>query len=293
MASQIFIKTRAYYLLTKPGIILGNAITTVGGFALASKGHFDFLLFLASLAGLFCVIAAACVFNNYIDRESDKKMARTKNRALVKGEISGRNALIFAALLTLLGFLMFSFYTNLLTVCVALIGFLVYVILYSNLKHRTTYATLIGSIAGAVPPVIGYTAVSDCFDIGAFILFMTIVLWQMPHFFAIAIYQFNDYLAASIPVLPVKKGMQETKVQMLLYVIAFGMTASMLTVFGYTGYLYLAATVLLALAWLWLSIQGFKAANDKVWARKMFLFSLVIVPILSLLMSLDGSSQSF
>lgn len=278
---------RTYYLLMKPGIIFGNLITTAGGFALASKGHFDILLFLATFIGLSGVIASACVLNNYIDRESDKKMERTKNRALVRGVISGRNAIIFAIFLGLVGFLVLGIYTNILAVLIALTGFLFYVVLYSFGKYLSTFGTAIGSIAGAVPPVVGYCAVSNHLDPGAFLLFLILVLWQMPHFFAIAMYRFDDYAAASIPVLPVVKGMHKTKIRMLLYIIAFIPTTVMLTLSGYTGYAYLSVAVLLGFAWLWLCIKGFKGGNDKVWARQMFLFSLVVVTVLCPFIALD------
>jgi protoheme IX farnesyltransferase len=268
---------RTYYLLTKPGIIFGNLITTASAFILASRGHFDFLLFLATMAGLGLIIASACVFNNYIDRNSDKKMARTKNRPLVKGLISGENAIAFAIFLGLGGILILALYTNLLAVSIALTGFFVYVVLYSFWKYHSSSATLVGSISGAVPPVVGYCAASDCFDAGALIFFLILVLWQMPHFFAIAMYRLTDYTAASIPVLPVKKGNYATKIHMLLYIIAFIIATLMLIVFGYTGYLYLTVAALLGLAWLFLCIKGFKCNNDRLWARKMFVFSLVVV----------------
>ncbi|HSX26517.1 MAG TPA: heme o synthase [Chlamydiales bacterium] len=278
---------KTYYLLTKPGIIMGNAITTISGFFLASQGHFDLWLFIATLIGLPSVIASACVFNNYIDRHADAKMARTKNRALVKGLISGRSALLFAIFLGLFGFTILALYTNLLAVAIAALGFFVYVVLYSVWKYRSTYATLIGSISGAVPPVVGYCAASGRFDMGAALLFMILVLWQMPHFFSIAMYRFTDYTAASIPVLPVKKGIPTTKIHMLLYIIAFIIACLMLTVFGYTGYTYLIAASLLGLIWLLLCIKGFKADNDKVWGRQMFIFSLVLITVLCLMISLD------
>lgn len=268
---------KAYFLLIKPGIIMGNAITAAGGFALASKGHFDFALFLTVLTGLSLIIASACAFNNYIDRDADQKMARTQNRPLARKVISTRNALLFAIALVLFGVSLLIFYVNLLTGVIAMIGFAVYVFLYSFSKYRSVHATLIGSIAGAVPPAVGYCAVSNNFDLGALLLFILIVLWQMPHFYAIAIYRLDEYAAASIPVLPIKRGIPATKLQMMYYVAAFVIASLMLTLFGYTGLAYTIVAAVLGLAWLWLSIKGFKSGNDKLWARQMFLFSLVIV----------------
>lgn len=276
-----------YYLLTKPGIIMGNLITVAAGFALASKGLIDFWLFFATLIGLSLVIASACVFNNYIDRQIDQKMARTKNRALVKGLISGRNAILFAIFLGLLGNLILLLYTNLLTLLIAGIGFSVYVFVYSMWKCRTIYGTAIGSISGGVPPLVGYCAVSNHFDLGAMILFAIMVLWQMPHFFSIAMYRFDDYAAASIPVLPVKKGAYRTKIHMVLYIIGFIAATLLLTVFDYTGYIYLIAAIILGVAWLLLCLKGFKSSNDQIWARHMFRLSLLIITALCIMIPLD------
>jgi protoheme IX farnesyltransferase len=278
---------RTYYLLTKPGIIMGNLITTVSGFALASRGHIDGWLFLATLLGLGSVIASACVFNNYIDRDLDRKMARTKHRALVMGLISGRHAIYFAILLGIVGFFTLILYTNLLAVSVAAVGFIVYVGLYSFWKTRTSYATIIGSVSGAVPPVVGYCAVSGQFDMGAALMFMILVLWQMPHFYSIAMYRLTDYSEASVPVLPAERGNYVTKVHMLFYIIAFMAATLLLIGFGYTGYAYLVTAVVLGLAWLFLCIRGFKSADDKLWARNMFRLSLVIITLLCIMISID------
>ncbi len=278
-----FIKT--YYSLIKPGIVFGNIITTFGGFALASKSHIDYQLLLLTLAGLFLVMGSACVFNNFIDRHIDQKMKRTKNRALVKGLITEQNALIFASFLVLLGIAILAIYTNLITLSVALFGFFVYVFLYSFCKKRSVYATLIGSFAGAAPPVVGYCAVSNNFDLGALLLFMILVFWQMPHFYAIAIYRFDDYQLSSIPVLPIKKGMYVTKMHMLLYIIAFIIMAFLLTMFGFMGQMFLFIVAVIGFTWLYLAIRGFKVDNDKLWARQMFALSIGVITLLSISIS--------
>jgi heme o synthase len=288
--SAAFRAAKTYFLLTKPGIILGNAITTAGGFALAARNHFDIQLFLATLAGLSSIMASACIFNNFIDRNIDKKMARTNNRALVTGLITVPHAIVFAIFLGLVGTFFLTFFTNHLSVGIALFGFFVYVVLYSFSKYHTVHGTLIGSVAGAIPPVVGYCSASNRIDIGALLLFLMIAMWQMPHFFAIAIYRLEDYVKAAIPVLPIKKGILITKIQMLLYVVAFIIVSFLLTAFNYTGCLYLIATALLGVAWLWLCIQGFTCNNDHIWARKMFLFSLVIVTALCFVIPFSPSS---
>ncbi len=276
-----------YYLITKPGIIMGNLLTVAAGFLLASKGTINGWLFLSTLLGLALIMASACVFNNFIDRKVDEKMERTKKRALVTGSISTRSALLFATFLGILGNVILLLYTNALTLIVANVGFFVYVILYSMWKCRTIYGTAIGSIAGAVPPVVGYCAVSNRFDAGASILFAMMVLWQMPHFFSIALFHFDDYAKAGIPVLPVKKGMLRTKVHMVLYITAFIATSALLTLFHYTGYLYLIVATTIGLGWLLMSVKGFKCADDQVWGKQMFRISLLLITAISLTIPFD------
>lgn len=276
-----------YYLLTKPGIVLGNLITVVAGFFLASRGVINFPLLLATFIGIGLIMASACVFNNLIDRDLDKKMERTKQRALARGTISGTQAILFGGILGISGGLVLYAYTNLLTVLIASIGFFTYVVLYTLYKCRTVHGTAIGSIAGAVPPLIGYCAVSNQFDIGALILFAMLVLWQMPHFFSITLLHLNDYLKTGMPLLPIQKGIPTAKMHMFLYIIAFIMTAALLTWFEYTGYTYLAVTSLISLLWLLLSFKGFESKNDQVWGKQMFRLSLVTIMITCFMIFVD------
>jgi heme o synthase len=281
-------KFRAYYLLTKPGIIRGNVVTALAGFLLAAGTEINLGLLIAVLAGISLVIGSACVFNNYIDRGIDEKMERTKKRGLVSGEVSPANAIIYATLLGIIGFVILLVYTNSLTAFLGLIGFIDYVILYGISKRRSPLGTIVGSISGAMPIAAGYTAVTNRFDLGALLLFVILVCWQMPHFYAIAIYRLNDYKEAGLPVLPIKKGIYRTKVQMLLYLLAFIAAIVSLTALGYTGVVYLAVMLALSLYWLWRGLQGFSTSNDAKWARNMFLFSLIIILVFSLIISIDS-----
>ena len=281
-------KLRAYYLLTKPGIIRGNALTATAGFLLASKSDIHLGSLVAMLIGMSLVIASGCVFNNYIDREIDAKMERTKKRALVNGDIGVSSAIIYAVILGLLGFTVLLRYTNILTASLGFIGFIDYVILYGYFKRRSTLGTIIGSISGAMPIVAGYTSVTNRLDLGAFLLFTILVCWQMPHFFAIAIYRLKDYKTAGLPVLPIKKGIEPTKIQIMLYVAGFLAATCALTAFGYTGYTYLAVMLLLGAYWLWRSIQGATTSDNTRWARNMFLLSLIVITVFSLMLSVNS-----
>ncbi len=277
-----------YYLLTKPGIIYGNAVTAAAGFFLASHWHNNIWLFIAMILGLSFVIASACVCNNIMDRGIDEKMNRTKNRALVKKVISPQVALVYGIILGLIGFSLLLLYTNLLTSFIAFIGFFFYVGLYTPSKRHSVYSTLIGSVSGAVPPVVGYTAVTNHFDIAALLLFLILITWQMPHFYAIALYRLEDYRNAGLPILSVKKGILTTKIHIVVYVAAFLVATSLLTVFRFTGYAYLSITVLLGLIWLALGISGFTTKDTNRWARKMFFFSLIITLVVSIMISVGG-----
>jgi heme o synthase len=277
---------KTYTLLTKPGIIMGNAIALVGGFGLASGSDWNLWLFAATLIGLCCIIGSACVVNNYQDRHLDAKMARTANRPLVRQLVSVRNALVFAILLGIAGTALLAL-TSVLALLVALLGYFVYVVLYRHWKGRSSIATLVGSVAGGVPPVVGYCAVSGRLDLAAFILFSLLVLWQMPHFYAIALYRLNDYAAASIPVLPLQRGTPRTKRSILLYIVTFCAVTLLLPLLGYAGRLYLVITMGAGLTWLVLAISGFSCANDQRWARRMFRLSLLVVTVLCLMLILD------
>ena len=288
MAGTIKQTVRAYYRLTKPGIIYGNSFTTIGAFLLASKGHIDLLLLLPTLLGVALIIGSGCVYNNYIDRGIDKKMARTKGRALVKGTISGTQAIIFATVLGILGFATLGFFVNMLTVYLGMLGLFFYVVLYGISKRKTVYGTIVGSVSGALPPVAGYCAVTGHFDTGALILFLILTFWQMPHFYAIAMYRHEDYAKAGLPVLPVSQGMHAAKIHILAYSFGFLLVALALTVFGYAGYTYAAVMAALGMVWLWKGLSGFKTVDDARWGRKMFLFSLIVLTSFSVLISLDS-----
>lgn len=279
---------RTYYRLTKPGIVYGNLIFALAGFLLAADGHIRPGLLLAAMGGQALVIASACVFNNVIDRNVDSRMARTKKRAIVQKTISIPAALIYGGILTAIGFGLLAAFTNWLTVLVILTGFVVYVFVYAAAKRWNEHGTLIGSVAGSVPPVGGYVAVTGRLDGGALLLFLILTFWQMPHFYAIATYRLKDYRTAGLPVLTVRRGIKAAKVQSVLYIIAFIIAAALLTVYNYTGYIYLVIMMALGLNWLRLAINGFYTKDDDKWGKQVFLFSLVITMVFSGLLAINA-----
>ncbi|WP_130802632.1 heme o synthase [Acinetobacter ihumii] len=284
---------KKYLFLTKPGILFGNFITTLGGFFLAAQGHVDFLLLILTLLGTTFVVASGCVVNNVIDQDIDQKMQRTQNRALVKKTISPSVALTYATVLGVIGFSILWFGVNAYSFLFAVIGFVVYVVFYSLWSKRTTiHQTVIGSISGASPPVIGYVAVTNEFDIAALLIFLAYGLWQMPHSWAIAIYRFDDYKNAGIPILPVARSIYRTKVECVIYIVLFAAVLNGLYCFGYTNIFFLITFNALTAYWLYLSIIGFKAENDQLWAKRFFLYSVILITILSLSFSFTYSSPA-
>ncbi len=272
--------------LIKPGIIFGNVVTLCGGYFLAvhSQG-FYFFNFLASLLGMIGVIACGCILNNCIDRDIDKLMKRTKNRLLATDNVSVKTALLYAFLFGLSGFLLLYLGTNALTLFIAFIGLLAYVVAYTLwFKRRSVFGTVIGAVSGAVPPVVGYTAVTGQFDLVAFVLFLILFCWQMPHFFAIAICYSEDYANAGIPVLPLKRSMAYTKFNILIFVILFFLVTLLLPILGVTHLFYFITANLLGLMWIGLSVWGFFVDDDVAWARKLFLFSIMNITLLSIAM---------
>lgn len=281
-------KCNAYYRLTKPGIIRGNLITAAAGFLLAAKQDVPFERGILMLLGLGFIIASACVSNNILDRKLDKKMTRTVKRALVSGSISVRGAAIFAAGLLLLGSLLLGIGTNVLALVTGLIGYVAYVAVYGYYKRRSTLGTAVGSISGAIPPVVGYVAVSGRIDTAAIILFAILVCWQMPHFFAIAVYRLKDYTAAELPVLPVKKGLTATKIQSLVYIVGYGLSSLALSAYDYTGIIYAVVMTVISLVWLGLATKGFYVKDNEAWARKLFFFSLIAITVQSALIGANA-----
>jgi heme o synthase len=281
-------RLKNYVLVAKPGIVFGNLISAAAGFLLASKGRVDGALLLATLIGISLVVASGCVFNNCIDSKIDRKMLRTCRRPLAQGLIKPPIALAYAALLGLAGFSLLWSATNLLAVSLVLAGLTIYVGVYSlYLKRHSVYAALIGSLAGATPPLAGYCAVTSRFDLGAVILLAIFSLWQMPHCYAIAIFRFADYTTAAIPVLPVKQGVAAAKKHMVGYILAFMAATLMLTLSGYTGFSTFAVATALGLSWLYMARSGCKTKDERLWARKLFIFSILTIVILSVMMSVD------
>jgi protoheme IX farnesyltransferase len=280
-----------FFKIAKPGIIYSNLLTGLMGFFVASSGDVNFSLMLFTSLGLALTISSSTIINNYIDQDIDKIMSRTTYRMEIFKKLGAKTLLICSIILFLTGMLILFLTTNLLTCIIVLTGFIFYVVIYTMILKRTSVlSTLIGSISGGVVPMAGYTAVSGVVDNGAIILFLILVVWQMPHFYAIGIFRFNDYSNANIPILPIKEGITITKKHMFLWQIFFIPTLLSLYFFDYASIYYATIALLLSLWWLWVGLNGFKAnIDDTKWAKKIFFVSIAIIAILSITIILDSS----
>ncbi|WPK12675.1 heme o synthase [Lysinibacillus louembei] len=267
----------------KTGIIKSNLIPMVAGLMLALYTYeLSFIenipnIILATV-GSALVIAAAGIFNNLYDRDIDKVMPRTKTRPTVTGELNTRTVLIAGVVFLILGLIALAFTTPL-AMFLGFLGVFFYVVPYTMwTKRRTIWNTEVGSISGAVPPLIGWAAVApNIWHPACWALFIIMVIWQMPHFYAIAIRKHDDYAAANIPMLPVAKGQRRTYIQTNVYLVLLMLTS----------FLFLPLSLGLTLVslvlggiWLWLSFVGYHKMEGKTWANKMFAFSLIHMMVL-------------
>jgi heme o synthase len=278
---------QTYLSLTKPGIIRGNLLATVAGFLFAAAGHVIAKPLIGVTVGTSLIIAAGCVYNNVIDRVIDSKMERTKRRALVVGAVRVPHAIIFGSILLSLGFFTLGVLTNRVTVVIGAVGIIDYVILYSYFKRTSVHGTLVGSVSGAVPPVAGYCALVGHIDAVAILLFLLMTFWQMPHFYAIAMRRIDDYKAAKIPVLPIKKGTKNTKAQIVLYIFGFIIVTQLLSLLGYASHVFLVAELVLGGLWLYNAWDGYTATEYTKWATRLFHFSLIVLSATCVLLSID------
>ncbi|MGD7043553.1 heme o synthase [Jeotgalibacillus proteolyticus] len=271
-----------FLALIKIGIVNSNFITTFTGLWLAlyfTNAHFlgSLDIIFLTMIGSSLIVAGSCSINNYIDRDIDHLMERTKNRPTVTGRVQPSRVLVLGLGLITIGQIML-FMTTFTAGVIGLIGVFSYVVLYTMWsKRRYVSNTIVGSISGAVPPLIGWAAVDPGLGMMPLALFLIIFVWQMPHFYAIAMRRVEEYRAADIPMLPVIKGFAATKNHMLVWIIALFPLPFLMTSLGPV---FLTLATLLNAGWLALSISGYRMKKDHKWATLMFVYSLNYLTIL-------------
>lgn len=272
--------------------MMGNVITAVAGYFLATHQYgFSWPVFLGMLAGMILVIGGACALNNYLDRDIDAKMERTKSRPSVSAGLSPLGMQLFAWTLFIIGTVVLLLTTNLLTVLIGITGFVTYVWLYGAwAKRRSIHGMAVGAIPGALPAAGGYAAASGGFDLGLVIVFLIIFFWQFPEFYAITIYRRKEYKAASIPAMAIVAGLRPTIIQIFIATMLYLASALSLTLAGYTGWIYFFVVLLPGLYWIWLAGSGLAIdlKDADRWARRVFKMAMYTILLISLMLSLGA-----
>ncbi|MDA8962066.1 heme o synthase [Congregibacter sp.] len=290
-ASDEALETRAswrdYKELTKPGVVALLILTSVIGMCMAVPGWVPLdVLILGNLGIAFCAAAAAAV-NHVVDQKIDQKMARTRNRPLAKGRVSNRNAIIFALALGVAGMAILLIWINALTAWLTLASLVGYAFIYTLfLKRATPQNIVIGGLAGAAPPLLGWTAVTGEIHGHALLLVLIIFAWTPPHFWALAIHRREEYALVDIPMLPVTHGVRFTQLHIILYTIIMFLITLMPFVTRLSSWLYLAGAVVLGLRFFYWSIEIWREKNPKapIYAFK---YSITYLMLLFLIMLLD------
>ena len=207
-------------------------------------------------------------------------MKRTKKREIAAGNIPILNAIIYAAVLGAAGFTLLLVWTNILTAILGVVAYIWYVVIYGVAKRTTPLSTIIGTVCGALPPVAGYTALSGSIDVVAVILFGLWVAWQMPHFYAIAIFRREEYRAAKLPVWSVRYGIENTRQQMLIWIFAFLLLVPLLSVANATGTVYFVVVSVLSFYWVLQAVYYYKKDAPEKWAKRMFGISFIELLVL-------------
>ncbi|KEO82814.1 heme o synthase [Tumebacillus flagellatus] len=281
---------RDFVSVTKVGITVANLMTVFAGLWLSSSAQANGSLILWTLLGTALVIMAGTCLNNYIDRDLDRYMERTAKRALAKGSLNPTTVMWMGIGFAVVGTAILTFLVNPLTAIIGLIGLFDYVVVYTMwLKRTSTLSTIGGAISGAVPIVMGWTAYSNSFDMGAFSIFLIMFMWQMPHTLALSIRRSQDYGKAGIPVLPVVKGFEVTKRHMMRWVAAMIPASILVFNFTHADMGYLVTMMVLGLAWFIHTIFGFFANDTIRWARQSFVISLIYLTSMSIVLIVETS----
>ena len=278
---------RSYYELCKPNVVYMMLICAFVGMLLAEESVSSFGYLFVSLTGIACCAASAAAVNQVIDRNTDASMTRTDQRPLPQGELSPTHASLFALIIGILGALILYLYVNTLTMILTLASLVGYAFIYTvYLKRATPQNIVIGGLAGAAPPLLGWSSISNTIDPYALLLVLIIFVWTPPHFWALAIYRKDEYAKESIPMLPVTHGVTFTKLQIVLYTIILFIVSMLPYVVLMSGEIYLFSALILSAIFLYYSINLY-FSNDEEDAMKTFQFSIYYIFLIFLALLID------
>jgi heme o synthase len=285
-------RIRAFYALTKPRVVSLIVFTAVIGMFLATPGMVPVQILLAATLGIASVAGAAAAVNCLVEQKIDAVMQRTRARPLPRGELSSLQTLLFAGMLGGLGLWVLVHFVNPLTMWLTLATFVGYAIVYTViLKPMTPQNIVIGGAAGAMPPVLGWAAVTGEVTTEAMLLFLIIFAWTPPHFWALALYRTEDYARAGVPMLPVTHGKEYTRLQVLLYTIILFAVSLLPFAVRMSGWLYLAAALTLGAVYLGYAVRIYTAYSDRL-AQRCFRYSIVYLATLFAALLVDHYLES-
>jgi len=292
VASTLFVPSKfaQFYALTKPRVVQLIVFCALIGMVLAVPGvpaWAEVKLAIIACAGIWLVAGAAAAFNCLVEQQIDAKMKRTAWRATAQGQISNVQTLAFSSLLCAAGSWILYAWVNPLTMWLTFATFVGYAVVYTViLKPLTPQNIVIGGASGAMPPVLGWAAMTGAVSPEALILFLIIFLWTPPHFWALALYRVEDYRKSGLPMLPVTHGNEFTRLQVFLYTLVLFAACLMPFVFKMSGWLYLVAAVVLSFGFSWYAWKLWRNYSDAL-ARKTFRFSLIHLSVLFAALLLD------
>lgn len=281
---------QSYYQLTKPRIILLLLITTAGGMWIAANGQVDSVLLLVTLLSGACAAGAANTINCLYDRDIDYIMERTRHRPLPSGRVQPLHALLFAIALTIISFTLLAVFANFLAASLAMSGIVFYVLIYTHwLKRHSTQNIVIGGAAGAIPPLVGWAAVTGDLSWAAWVLFAIIFVWTPPHFWALALMIREDYAKVGVPMLPVVEGSETTARQIFAYtLLLIPVTLLLIVPLHVMGALYGTIAVLLGGLFVHKAWKLMQSPSDLQEARSVFKYSIFYLMLLCGGMALDS-----
>ena len=278
---------KSYYQLCKPNVVYMMLICAFVGMLLAEQTVSSYSYLFIALTGIALCAASAAAINQVVDREADASMTRTDQRPLPKGDLSVMHASIFAFVIGLLGALILYFYVNLLTMILTIGSLIGYAFIYTvYLKRATPQNIVIGGLAGAAPPLLGWSSVSNTIDPYALLLVLIIFVWTPPHFWALAIYRKDEYAKESIPMMPVTHGVAFTKLQIVLYTIILFIVSVLPYVVLMSGIIYLVSALVLSTIFLYYSVNLFYSDENQD-AMNTFQYSIYYIFLIFLALLAD------
>ena len=277
-----------YYNITKPKVVYLIVFTAMVGMLLAADGGVPLDIFVFGLLGIGLAAASGAAINHVVDEHIDGIMERTRKRPIVSGDLSQRNALIFALSIGALGIAILVVMVNMITAILTFFSLVGYALIYTMyLKRATPQNIVMGGAAGAAPPLLGWTAVTGQVETEALLLFLIIFIWTPPHFWALAIRRREEYAKAEIPMLPVTHGVDFTKIQILLYTILLFIVTLMPFLVQMSGLIYLSGAIALGIGFLYYAIKLYRDPEPNVIAMKTFGYSIFYLSVLFAFLLVD------